>query len=177
MKKIIILSFLVLTLYLVYNHTTQVEAITIPDNAIRLRVVPNSNSAYDLNMKSQVKKYLEQEVYPLLQDTTTPQEAELIINDNLSKIEESIKTIFSENNYSYDFTVKFGDNYFPNKEYKSVIYPEGYYKSLVVYIGESSGDNWWCVLFPPLCLLEADDTDTSNVEYSFFVKEILSKIF
>ena len=76
MKKIIILSFLVLTLYLVYNHTTQVEAITIPDNAIRLRVVPNSNSAYDLNMKSQVKKYLEQEVYPLLQDTTTPQEAE-----------------------------------------------------------------------------------------------------
>lgn len=177
MKKIIILFSLVLILFLVYNNS-EVEAITIPDTAIRLRVVPNSNSARDIQMKSKVKDYLEKNVYPLLKNTKTIPEAELIINNNLGKINNDISNIFKENNYDKEFKLNFGDNYFPNKTYKSVVYPEGNYQSLVVYIGESSGDNWWCVLFPPLCLLEADDSEeASDVEYTFFVKEILRKIF
>lgn len=177
LKKIIILFSLVLILYLVYNQS-EVEAITIPDSAIRLRVIPSSNSAYDLNMKAKVKDYLEENVYPLLKDTKTIEEAQLIISNHLETINQDITTIFEDNNYDQDFTINFGNNYFPNKTYKSVVYPEGYYQSLVVYIGEASGDNWWCVLFPPLCLLEADDSEeTSDVEYTFWVKEIISQIF
>ena len=73
------------------------------------------------------------------------------------------------------FEVKFGYNYFPVKEYKGIKYDEGYYESLVVSIGEAKGDNWWCVLFPPLCLLESEEN--SDVEYRFFVQELLNKIF
>ena len=62
MKKIIILFLLVLTLYLVYNTNNQ--PITIPDSAIRLRVIPNSNSAYDLEIKAKVKDYLSKNIYP-----------------------------------------------------------------------------------------------------------------
>lgn len=176
MKKIIILFSLVLLLYLVYNNS-EVDAITIPDTAIRLRVVPNSNSAYDLEMKRKVKEYLEQNVYPLLKDTKTIDEAKYVISNKLNDINEDINQIFKDNNYNKDYTVNFGSNYFPNKTHKSIVYPEGYYDSLVVYIGESRGDNWWCVLFPPLCLLEADDKEEAgNVEYTFLVKEILSKI-
>lgn len=177
MKKIIILFSLVLLLYVVYNNS-DVEAITIPDSAIRLRVVPNSNSSYDLEMKGKIKDYLEQKVYPLLQNTKTIEEAKIIINNNLEAINKDIDKIFKDNNYNKDFNINFGNNYFPNKKHKSIVYPEGYYDSLVVYIGESRGDNWWCVLFPPLCLLEADDAEeASDVEYTLFAKEILSKIF
>lgn len=176
MKKIIILFSLVFILYLVYNDSQ--EPITIPDSAIRLRVIPNSNSVYDLEIKSQVKDYLSKNIYPLLKDTKTIEEAKYIINNNLDNINKDINKIFEENNYDKDFTINFGNNYFPNKIHKSIVYPEGYYDSLVVSIGESSGDNWWCVLFPPLCLLEADDTEeASNVEYTFYVKEMLNKIF
>ena len=64
-------------------------------------------------------------------------------------------------------------NYFPSKEYKGVKYEEGYYESLVITLGKGEGDNWWCVLFPPLCLIEGEE-DT-EVEYKSIVMEILDK--
>ena len=63
------------------------------------------------------------------------------------------------------------------KMFKNVVYEDGFYESIVVSIGEAKGDNWWCVLFPPLCLLEGEDNDTSDVEYQFFVTKMLEKIF
>ncbi|MBO5530582.1 MAG: stage II sporulation protein R [Bacilli bacterium] len=54
-------------------------------------------------------------------------------------------------------------------------YKEGNYESLVVTLGEGKGDNFWCVLFPPLCLLEAEDNSSSEIEYKFFVKELIDK--
>ena len=129
-------------------------------------------------MKAKVKDYLSKNTYPLLKDTKTIEEAKGIINNNLNQINNDIKTLFKENNYNKDFTIDFGTNYFPDKIHKSVIYPEGYYDSLVINIGSSSGDNWWCVLFPPLCLLEADDSEeTKDIEYTFYIKEMLDKIF
>ena len=176
MKKIIILFLLVLILYLVYNTNNQ--PITIPDTALRLRVIPNSNSAYDLKMKAKVKDYLSKNTYLLLKDTTTIEEAKNIINNNIDNINNDIKNIFKDNNYDKDFKINFGYNYFPNKIHKSIIYPEGYYDSLVISIGSSNGDNWWCVLFPPLCLLEAEDNEEAkDVEYTFYIKEMLDKIF
>ena len=62
-------------------------------------------------------------------------------------------------------------------EYKGVIYEEGDYESLVITLGDGLGDNFWCVLFPPLCLLEAEETDTDEFEYTSFIKEIIDKYF
>ena len=67
-------------------------------------------------------------------------------------------------------------NYFPKKVYKGIIYEEGEYESLVITLGSGQGDNFWCVLFPPLCLLEGNN-DTEDVTYQFFVKEMLEKYF
>ena len=75
------------------------------------------------------------------------------------------------------FQVHYGLNYFPEKKYKGVTYKEGYYESLVVTLGEGKGENWWCVLFPPLCLLEAEETNTNAVEYKFFVQDLITKYF
>jgi len=171
MKKIILVIFAILTIFLVYKKVSAEEVI-IPDTSIRLRVIPNSNSNYDQAMKQVVKSYLEEDVYNLFKDTNDIDEARVLIDDNIDNIEVNIQNIFNKYNYDMSFSVNYGYNYFPEKEFKNVIYEEGYYESIVVSIGEAKGDNWWCVLFPNLCLVEEDD-----VEYTSLVKEIIDKIF
>ena len=63
----------------------------------------------------------------------------------------------------------------PEKEYKGVKYKEGEYKSLLVTLGKGEGDNFWCVLFPPLCMMQTEET--SEIEYKFLIKETLEKYF
>ena len=83
----------------------------------------------------------------------------------------------AENQANLEYKINYGMNYFPEKEYKGVTYEEGEYESLVITLGNGLGENFWCVLFPPLCLLEADEEETEEVEYTSFVKEIIDKYF
>ncbi len=169
MKKIVILILFILTFYL-FVSDIMVKGLEIPEDAIRIRVVPNSNSEYDQNIKTKVKNKLQSNMYDLLKDAKDSTEAERIINNNLNKIDNDINKLLIKEKYNKDYLLNYGYNYFPEKEYKGVTYKEGYYKSLMVTLGEGKGDNWWCVLFPPLCLIEED-----NTEYKSLVKEILDK--
>ena len=171
MKRIIFLILLGLIIISTYNQN-QTE-LSIPDSSIRLRVIPNSNEPKDINIKEQVKDYLETDIYTLLKDTSDIDSARTIINNNIPNIENNIDNIFKDNNYSIPYKINFGYNYFPEKTYKGNTYEEGEYESLVIYIGESNGDNWWCVLFPNYCLIETN----KNTEYKSYFKELLNKIF
>ena len=176
MKKFIFL----LSIFLVgYCMTQSIEAedIKIPDSAIRLRVVPNSNSSRDQEVKLKVKAELEETTYQLLDGITSIDTARNIINSNLDSIEKGIKSVILEEEYDLGYEINFGQNYFPEKEFKGVIYEAGNYESLVVTLGKGEGDNWWCVLFPPLCLLEAEESEKGEVEYKCFVKELIEKYF
>lgn len=149
----------------------------IPEDAIRMRVIANSNSEYDQSVKQEVRKTLEKDMYSLLNNTTDLEEARTLINNNLDNVEKNIDKTLQQNNYKLPFSINFGLNYFPEKEFKGVKYEEGYYESVVVTLGEGLGDNWWCVLFPPLCLLEAEESEIDNVEYTTMVKTIIDKYF
>ena len=173
-RKLILIILTIVTIYVVYNNV-KAEEIVIPNTAIRLRVIPNSNNLLDQEMKTKVKEYLETNLYKDFANVDDIDEARTIINNNIPKIEEDIIIIFNENNYNMNFKVKYGNNYFPEKEYKGITYKEGYYESLVVEIGEAKGDNFWCVLFPSLCLLETEET--TEVEYKLGVLELINKIF
>ena len=173
-RKLILIILTIVTIYVVYNNV-KAEEIVIPNTAIRLRVIPNSNNLLDQEMKAKVKEYLEANLYKNFANVNNIDEARTMINNNIPKIEEDITSIFNENNYNMNFKVKYGNNYFPQKEYKGITYEEGYYESLVVEIGEAKGDNFWCVLFPSLCLLETEET--TEVEYKLGVLELINKIF
>lgn len=71
------------------------------------------------------------------------------------------------------YDISYGDNYFPDKTYRGINYPAGYYNSLVITLGQGLGENFWCVMYPPLCLIE--DNKTDNIEYKSYVKEVLLK--
>ncbi len=169
MKKIIIFLAFVLIFYL-FVSDLMVQGLEIPDDAIRIRVVPNSNSENDQEIKNKVKEELQSSMYEVLKDSKTSSEAEKIINENLNKIDKDINNLLIKEKYNKGYVLNYGYNYFPKKEYKGITYEEGYYKSLLVTLGEGKGDNWWCVLFPPLCLIEED-----NTEYKSLAKQILEE--
>lgn len=175
MKKLIFVIILIIISIVLYVNVN--ASVIIPEDAIRVRVVPNSDSVIDQEMKDKVKNYVSNYMMIKLNGINDVDEARNIINDNIDELNNNISDIFKDNNYNYDFKIVFGDNYFPDKVYKGVIYNEGNYESLVVYIGEAKGDNWWCVLFPPLCLLEASESETGEVEYRSIVKDMIEKIF
>ena len=178
MKKIILIGIVVLLSILLYvNVNADVSEIVIPEAAIRVRVIANSNSIYDQSMKMKVKKYIETTLSPKLIDIDDVDMAREVIEEEISLLESNIESLFSDEGYNKEFMINFGDNYFPEKDYRGVHYDAGDYESLVVTIGEGEGDNWWCVLFPPLCLLEASENETGDVEYQFFVTKMLEKIF
>lgn len=171
MKRKIFLLILIIVLLSIYKLNNQVSI--IPDSAIRLRVIPNSNNPEDIYIKEKVKDYLEKDIYSLTKDTTSIEDARSIINKSIPTIENNINNIFSENDYNLPYQVNYGNNYFPEKTYQGITYEEGYYESLVISIGESKGDNFWCVLFPNFCLVDTEEEHT----YKSYFKELLNKIF
>lgn len=174
MKKVIMLIIMCITLYVIIGNVVAKSDI-IPEEAIRIRIIANSNSDYDQEIKKKVKEQVEADMYNLLKDSKTIEEVRNKINSNVEKEKENISTVLKKENYQLPFEINFGYNYFPKKEFKGITYKEGYYESLVVTLGKGLGDNWWCVLFPPLCMIEAEDS--TDVEYTSMVKEIINKYF
>ena len=172
--KYVPLFILVIIVYVAISNVVVANNL-IPDDAIRIRVIANSNSDYDQEIKIEVKDILENDMYNILENTKSIDEARIRINNNLSNVSNDIDKFLKDNNYDLGFNINFGYNYFPKKEFKGVTYNEGYYESVVVTLGEGEGDNWWCVLFPPLCLIEAEESD--DIEYSSLVKEVIDKYF
>lgn len=176
MKKIVIVFGIIVAIFMI--NQVKAEEVMIPNEAIRLRVIPNSNQPEDQALKEEVRDNLQKEIYELLKNTKSIEEARALIKENIHDFEIIIEDTIEESHKLETFQLNYGMNYFPKKVYKGVTYEDGYYESLVITLGKGEGDNWWCVLFPPLCLLEADEVqEQEEVEYKFFVKEILDKFF
>lgn len=166
MKKIIIFLFLISIFFIFKEKETD---ILIPDSAIRFRVIANSNSTKDQQNKTIIKNSIEKEIYNLISTAKTKEEVQFEINNHMKDIKKIIES------YNIEYNINYGNNYFPTKNYKGIMYPAGNYESLVITLGEGIGDNFWCVLFPPLCLLDNDKEDIGEVEYKMYVKELIDK--
>lgn len=166
MKKIFLI--LIILFILISLNTTKEE-----DNLLRVRVIANSNSKYDQEIKNIVSDNLKTKLYDLLKEEETIETARKKINDNMSVLSNNVEESLSSIDYSYE--INYGYNYFPEKEYNGKTYKEGKYESLLVTLGKGEGDNWWCILFPPICLIEAEESN-EEIEYSSFFKTIFDKI-
>ena len=167
MKKIIYIMLMIITVCL---WITKENENLIPSNSIRFRIIANSNSEIDQTTKLLIKKDLEQNLFPKLENSTSPEETEQIIKDNEQVIKSTIEK------YNIPYSINYGLNYFPEKTYKGITYDSGNYESLVISLGEASGNNWWCVMYPPLCLLESNSNNYDEIEYKSYIKEIISQL-
>ncbi len=166
MKKIIIVLFLFTVICFINKGE---EEYIIPDNAIRLRVIASSNTFEDQATKMEIKNNIENILKNDIANPHNKEQVSLAINQKIPEIKTMI------NNYNLPYQINYGKNYFPEKSYKGVKYESGMYDSLVVTLGKGEGENWWCVLFPPLCLMEAQETNMKDVDYEWFVKDIFKK--
>lgn len=174
MKKLIPFILGILMLITISNNYKENYYI-IPEESIRIRIIPNSNSVKDQYLKRQVKTNLELELTEDLKESKTIEASRIIINKNINKYNNVIKTVLKNENSNQKYSIDYGYHYFPEKLYKGVKYKEGDYESLLVTLGKGEGDNWWCVLFPPICSIEEDGQNNQQIEYSFYIKEMFKK--
>ncbi len=164
MKKTLILIAIIIVIMSLNTN----ETIIIPKESIRFRVIANSNSQEDQMIKEKVVSKLKKNLSSLTYTPKNINDTRKSIKDNLKIIDETLKQEVK------DYSINYGYNYFPEKVYKGIYYEEGEYESLVITLGEGIGNNFWCVLFPPLCLI---DEEQDEVEYTTFIKELIDKYF
>jgi len=168
MKKAIIF-FSIIILLIISNK--EYKKIIIPNEAIRIRVIANSNSLEDQLLKFKVKDNITKHLYNNIQDINNIDDARKNIKSSLRDIESIVSKTLNNN----DYKINYGNNYFPKKELNGLSYEEGNYESLVINIGSGKGNNWWCVLFPPLCMIEGTYKESNNIEYKSKILEILNR--
>ncbi len=148
------------------------EYVEIPSTSIRMRVIAKSNSEKDQSDKKIVKDALEKKLYEVIGNNDNYEDIDQKLNQKKDEIDETIKQVLISNDIENNFTSSYGYNYFPEKEFKGITYKSGNYKSYVVTLGEGKGENWWCVLYPPLCLV---DESVDNYEYHSLINDMIQK--
>ena len=136
----------------------------IYESVVRLHVLANSDTDEDQALKLLVRDEVLRVTAPLLEGCTSRAQAERILKEHSDVIASAAQAIVNEQGYDYPVSVLLGKEEYPTRSYENCCFPSGTYVSLRVCIGEAEGQNWWCVLFPPLCLsaASADDDDQSN---------------
>ena len=129
----------------------------IYESMIRLHVLANSDSEEDQNLKLEVRDYILGDIAALTQDCIDSKEAAEKIQDALKDTELKIKDFINQKGYDYNITATLSREVYPERIYtdsdgEDFNFPSGKYQSLRIIIGKGGGKNWWCVLFPPLCL-------------------------
>lgn len=129
----------------------------IYESVVRLHVLANSDSDEDQALKLKVRDAILAYTSPKVIDSTSREEAIEILQGELDNIEKIAENSVKEQGYDYNVEVTLSLEDYPTRNYESMSFPSGEYVSLRVLIGEAEGQNWWCVLFPPLCLSAASD--------------------
>ncbi|EEM03088.1 MULTISPECIES: stage II sporulation protein R [Bacillus] len=161
MKKQAIAYFLLLLIgaqLLVQFGYMKVDAkgkTVIPKEAVRLRILANSDSKEDQALKRKVRDEVKMQIDGWVADLKSFEDARRVIQSQIPEIEKTVANTLKREGSKESFQVTFSKNIkFPTKVYGNFIYPAGEYEAVLISIGKGEGANWWCVLFPPMCFLD-----------------------
>lgn len=143
----------------------------IYENTLRLHVLANSDSTEDQTLKLLVRDALVEETSRLSADCSNLSDAKKVYAENLENLQTIAENVIRNEGKTDSVTVELGEEYYPERQYGKIRLPSGRYNSLKVCIGESEGQNWWCVLFPPLCV-EAAEAEEELVATGFTPNQI-----
>ncbi len=154
-KNYIFILFL-LFLYTIICAFSYVNAVStdISNSVFRLHVIANSDSTEDQNLKYKVRDNVLEYMNSISNGVTSKEETIKIINEHKDDFYNIAINTIRENGFDYDVKINVGNFEFPTKNYGDISLPAGFYDALRIEIGEASGKNWWCVMFPPLCFVD-----------------------
>lgn len=179
-KKIIISAILIVvavaTAYTAQAYTGMAK---INHKIIRLHVIANSNTALDQQLKYKVRNKVIHKFDGEFENVYSKEESEKLVIAKINEIREEAESIIRENGCDYDVNVYYGNFRFPRKAYDDIELPEGYYDAVRIEIGRAKGNNWWCVMFPPLCFVDfGQDKNTEpvmSIETEKKLQEVLTQ--
>ena len=171
MKTIFI--FLITALVYVFLGNNFNQEIIIPKESIRFRIIADDNTEASEEIKFKIKMLIELELSEILDEKDNFLSSKVKIQNSLKRLENKVNSMLKKEKILESVQISYGSHFFPEKFYNGVKYESGFYESLVVILGNGLGNNWWCVLFPPLCNLE--NKNYSNEEYKLLVWEIIKK--
>ena len=153
---IIFILFAFYLLFSIFSYTTA-ASINLSDNIFRLHVIANSNSVEDQQLKYAVRDALINYMNEICKNISSKEEALKIVNNNKDTFYTIAKKVIYDNGFNYDVNIEVGNFSFPTKTYGNISLPAGFYDALKVEIGNASGKNWWCVMFPSLCFVDVSN--------------------
>lgn len=143
------------------------------ENYLRIHIRANSNLDADQSVKYLIKDAVVDFLTPVISTCKTKGEFEKVLQENLINIECIADEILAQNSFDYKSSASINNEYFPVRSYDNLTLENGYYDALIINLGSGSGDNWWCVVYPPLCFLN------SNADYCYKsrILDIVKKYF
>ena len=124
---------------------------TLADGLLRLHVIANSDSVQDQQVKLLVRDRVLELTEPLLAEADAQDEVRRILSSHLQQITDAAQQVLTDQGMPYQLSAQMATEYYPTREYDTFSLPAGQYTGLKIRLGEASGHNWWCVVFPPLC--------------------------
>ena len=166
-KRIYIMLAICLIISAVGADTVKKTQI-VDESVLRLHVIANSDSQEDQDVKIKVRDKVIEVLSEKLLNAKDQTEAKKIIAENLDLITETANQLLKENGFDYSATAEIGVFAFPKRQYGNVVYEAGNYEAVEIKLGRAAGKNWWCVVFPPLCFIDiensvAETTSEQNV--------------
>lgn len=137
---------------------------TIPEDSIRVRILANSDAPGDQWVKRQVRDEMITQMKDWVQGPQTIEEARKRVRTHLRELHSVIGEVLHKYGFTYEYKVELGRIPFPTKMYGNRVYPAGDYEALLITLGKGAGQNWWCVLFPPLCFVNINTGDAVSKE-------------
>jgi stage II sporulation protein R len=144
----------IVSLYIPKNEVTASESVVIPKEAIRLRILANSDLDADQALKRLVRDEVNANITTWVQELTNINDARDLLQSKQPEIQKIAEAVVKREGSTQSVHVEFGKVQFPTKLYGQFLYPAGEYEAILITLGEGKGANWWCVLFPPLCFLD-----------------------
>ena len=143
---------------------------------LRLHIRANSNAAVDQNVKYEIKTEVVKYLTPFLQNVSCKEDAIMVINENVDEIEFICDLKLQNYGFNYRSNVKINNEYFPTRTYENTTLNSGYYDAVIIELGEAEGDNWWCVMYPPLCFVNKNENN-KQIKYKSRIVEWFKKVF
>lgn len=139
---------------------------------LRLHIRANSNSETDQHIKYEIKDKVVEYLTSKIVDCDSCEKAEEMLNGELINIEKICDKILTENNFEYKSKAQIKTELFPTRTYEDVTLSEGFYRALIINLGSGKGDNWWCVVYPPLCFKKS-----GNYKYQSVIVSMIKSFF
>lgn len=175
MRIIILLGLCILVNFLAFNKYKEYITIkSIADKIIRFHVIANSDSQRDQSLKLKVRDSVLKYMYPKLENAESIEECREILIKEEGAIINLSENIIANYGYNYEVKTELTHEKFPDKTYGNITLPQGQYEAFRIIIGEGSGQNWWCVMFPPLCLVDMAQGETAYVASEAQMKRVLN---